>query len=64
MCPSIEECINKMWYIQTMEYYSAIKQNTFESVLVRWVKLEPTRQSEISQKEKLQYSILTHIYRM
>ena len=49
-------------YISTMEYYSAIKKNTFESVLVRWMKLEPIIQSEVSQKEKHQYSILTHIY--
>ena len=46
----------------TMEYYSAIKKNTFESVLLRWMKLEPIIQSEVSQKEKHQYSILTHIY--
>ena len=46
----------------TMEYYSAIKKNTFESVLMRWMKLEPIIQSEVSQKEKYQYSILTHIY--
>ena len=52
----------KLWYIYTMEYYSAIKKNTFESVLMRWMKLEPIIQSEISQKEKHQYSILTHIY--
>ena len=45
-----------------MEYYSAIKKNTFESVLLRWMKLEPIIQSEVSQKEKHQYSILTHIY--
>ena len=45
-----------------MEYYSAIKKNTFESVLMRWMKLEPIIQSEVSQKEKHQYSILTHIY--
>ena len=44
-----------------MEYYSAIKKNAFESVLMRWVKLEPIIQSEVSQKEKHQYSILTHI---
>ena len=44
-----------------MEYYSAIKKNTFESVLMRWIKLEPIIQSEASQKEKHQYSILTHI---
>ena len=45
-----------------MEYYSAIKKNTFESVLMRWMKLELVIQSEVSQKEKHQYSILTHIY--
>ena len=46
----------------TMEYYSAIKKNTFESVLMRWMKLEPIIQSEVSQKDKHQYSILTYIY--
>ena len=56
-CPSADE-----WYIYTMEYYSAIKNNTFESVLMRWMKLEPIIQSEVSQKEKYQYSILMHIY--
>ena len=45
-----------------MEYYLAIKKNAFESVLMRWMKLEPIIQSEVSQKEKHQYSILTHIY--
>ena len=45
-----------------MEYYSAIKKNSFESVLVRWMKLEPVKQSEVSQKEKHQSSILTHAY--
>jgi len=50
----------KLWYIYTMEYYSAI--NAFESVLMGWMKLEPIIQSEVSQKEKHQYSILTHIY--
>ena len=45
-----------------MEYYSAIKKNVFESALMRWMKLEPIIQSEVSQKEKHQYSILTHIY--
>ena len=44
-----------------MECYSAIKKNTFESILMRWMKLEPIIQSEVSQKEKHQYSILTHI---
>ena len=47
-----------------MKYYSATKKNAFESVLMRWVKLEPIIQSEVSQKEKYQYSILTHIYRI
>ena len=60
--PSADEWIRKLWYIYTMEYYSAIKKNSFESVLMRWVKLEPIIQSEVSQKEKHQYSILTHIY--
>ena len=46
----------------TMEYYSAIKKNTSESVLMRWMKLEPIIQSEVSQKEKHQYNILMHIY--
>ena len=61
-CPSADEWIRKLWYIYTMEYYSAIKKNTFESVLMRWMKLEPIIWSEVSQKEKHQYSILTHIY--
>ena len=51
-----------MSHIYTMEYYSAIKKNSFESVLIRWMKLEPIIQSEVSQKDKDQYSILTHIY--
>ena len=46
----------------TMEYYSAIKKNSFESVIMRWMKLEPIIQSEVSQKNKDQYSILMHIY--
>ena len=61
-CPSADEWIRKLWYIYTMEYYSVIKKNTFESVLMRWMKLEPIIQSEVSQKEKHEYSILTHIY--
>ena len=61
-CPSADEWIRKLWYIYTMEYYSAIKKNRFESVLMRWMKLEPIIQSEVSQKEKHQYSILMHIY--
>ena len=54
--------MRKLWYIYTVEYYSAIKENTFESVLMRWMKLEPIMQSEVSQKEKYQYGILMHIY--
>ena len=61
-CPSAAEWIRKRWYIYTMEYYSGIKQNAFESVLMRWIKLEPVIQIELSQKEKHHYSILTHIY--
>ena len=61
-CPSADKWIRKLWYIYTMEYYSAIKKNAFESVLMRWMKLEPIIQSEVSQKEKYQDSILTHIY--
>ena len=51
-CPSTDEWIKKLWYIYTMEYYSAIKRNAFESVLMRWMNLEPIIQSEISQKDK------------
>ena len=60
-CPSADEWIRNVWYIYTMEYYSDIKKNVSESVLMRWMKLEPIIQSEVSQKEKHQYSILTHI---
>ena len=61
-CPLADEWMRKLWYIYTMEYYSDIKKNAFEAVLMRWMKLEPIIQSEVSQKEKHQYSILTHIY--
>ena len=54
ICPSADEWIRKPWYIYTMEYYSAIKKNTFESVPMRWMKLEPIIQSEVSQKGKHQ----------
>ena len=60
-CPS-DEWIRKLWYIYTMDYYSTIKKNSFESVLMRWMKPEPIIQNEVSQKDKDQYSILTHIY--
>ena len=52
----------KLWHIHTMEYYSAMKKNSFELVLMRWMKLEPIIQSEVSQKDKDPYGILTHIY--
>ena len=62
-CPRwIDEWIKKLWYIYTMEYHSAIKRNTFESVMMRWMNLEPIIQSELSQKEKDKYHILMHIY--
>ena len=61
-CPLADEWIRKLWDIYTTDYYSAIKKNAFESVLMRWMKLDPIIQSEASQEEKHQYSILTHIY--
>ena len=61
-CPSADEWIRKLWYIHTLEYYSAIKRNTFESDLMRWMNLESIIQHEVSQKEKDKYDILTHIY--
>ena len=57
-----DEWIEKLWYIYTMEYYSAIKRKAFESVLMRWMNLEPMIQSKVSQKEKDKDHILTHIY--
>ena len=60
-CPSTDEWIKKLWYIYTMELYSVIKRNTFESILMRWTNLEPIIQSEGSQKEKYKYHILMHI---
>ena len=54
-----DEWIKKQWFIYTMDYYSAIKRNTFESVLMRWMNLEPIILSELSQKEKDKYHILT-----
>ena len=61
-CPSTDEWIKKLWYIYTMEYYSAIKRNTSESVPMRWMNLEPIIQSEVSQKERNKYRTLMHIY--
>ena len=61
-CPSADKWIRKQWYIYTMDYYLVVKKNAFESVPMRWMKLEPIIQSEVSQNEKHQYSTLTHIY--
>ena len=61
-CPLADEWIKKLWYLYTMEYYSAIKWNTFESVLMRWMNLEPIIQSEVSQKKKSRCCILMHAY--
>ena len=61
-CPSTDEWIKKLWYIYTMDYYSAIKRNAFESVLMRWMNLKPIIQSAVSQKEKDKNHILVHIY--
>ena len=60
--PLEDEWIRKLWYIYTMEYYPAIKKKTFQSVQLRWMKLEPIIQWKVSQKEKHQYSMWTHIY--
>ena len=61
-CPSTDEWIKKMWHIFTMEYYSAIKRNKTELLVVRWMDLESVTQSEVSQKEKNKYHMLTNIY--
>ena len=61
-CPSTDERIKKMWHIYTMECYSAIKRNEMELFIVRWMDLESVIQSEVSQKEKNKYRMLTHIY--
>ena len=61
-CPSTDKWIKKLWYIYTMEYYSAIKRNAFESVPMRWLNLVAIIQCEVSQKEKDKCRILMHIY--
>ena len=58
-CPSADEWIRKLWYIYTMEYYSAIKKNAFDSILMRWMKLEPIIQSKVNQKVLVAKSCLT-----
>ena len=60
-CPLTDEWIKELWYMYSMEYYSAIKRNKFESVELRWMNLESAIQSEESQKEKYKHHILTHI---
>ena len=60
-CPSTDEWIKKIWHIYTMEYYSAIKGNEIELFILRWIELEFVMPSEISQKEKNQHLMLTHI---
>ena len=62
ICSTLLPGQKKLWYIYTMEYYSTKKRNTFESVLVRWLNLEPIIQSEVSQKEKEKYRIITLMY--
>ena len=54
-CPSTDEWIKKMWYVYTVEYYSAIRRNEMELFVVRWMELESVIQSEVSQKEKNKY---------
>ena len=61
-CPSTDEWTKKMWYIYTMEYYSAIKRNEIELFVVRWMDLESVLQNEVSQKEKNKDHMLTHTY--
>ena len=61
-CPSTDEWVKKMCHIYTMEYYPAIKRNEIELFVMRWMDLESVIQSEVSQKEKNKYRMLTHIY--
>ena len=61
-CPLTDEWTKKMWYIYTMEYYSAIKRNEIELFVVRWMDLESVLQNEVSQKEKNKDHMLTHTY--
>ena len=61
-CPSTDKWIRKMWYIYTVEYYSAIQRNEMESFIETWIDIETVIQSEVSQKEKNKYHMVTHIY--
>ena len=63
-CLATDELIKKLWCIYTMEYYSAIKKNGFESVLVKWMNPEHVIQSEVKQKEKNKYCVLTHTWNL
>ena len=60
-CPSTDEWIKKLWYIYTMEYYSAISRNEIESFVETWMDLETVIQSEVCRKRKNKYHILTHV---
>ena len=62
--PSVDEWMRKLWYIYTIDYDSAMKRKAFESVLMRYIKLKPIIQSEVSNTEKKIYHILMHIYRI
>ena len=61
-CPLTKEWIKKMWYVYTMDYYSAIKGNEIELFVVRWMDLESVIQSEVKSERKNKYRMLTHIY--
>ena len=63
-CPSTDWRIKKLWYVYTMAHHSAIRRNASESVLVRWMNLEPTIQSEVSQKEKNKHCVLTQTWNL
>ena len=60
-CPLVDEWISKLWCIYTMEYYSTVKRNRLESVLMRWMNQEPDIPSEVSQKEKNKHGVLRHL---
>ena len=63
-CPSTDEWVKKLGYINIMDYYSAIQGNAFVSVLIKRINLEPIIKSEVNQKEKDKYRILIYIYRI
>ena len=59
--PSIDEWVNKLWYIYAMQYYSAIKMNTFESVVMKWMNLEPLIQSDV-KSERYKQTLYINTY--